>query len=73
MKIKKKKLSSALFQWSGRDANHFFLLGLRPDQFNFRKHGFFSKFAGSVGRKKKENKKNAQFFALALIINKSFL
>ena len=34
---------------------------------------FFSKFEGSVGRKKKENKKNPQFFALALIINKSFL
>ena len=46
---------------------------LRPDQFNFREHGFFSKFEGSVGRKKKENKKNPQFFALALIINNNFL
>ena len=32
-------MSRALFQWSGGDANHFFLLGLRPDQFNFREHG----------------------------------
>ena len=46
---------------------------LRPDQFNFQEHGFFSKFKGSVGRKKKENKKNSQFFALALIINKNVL
>ena len=46
----------------------------RPDQLNFREHEFFSKFEGSVGQKKKENKKNnSQFFALALIINKSFL
>ena len=49
-------------------------MSLRPNQFNFREHGFFSKFVGSVGRKKKKNKKkNPQFFVLALIINKSFL
>ena len=46
---------------------------VRPDQFDFWEHGFFSKFEGSVGRGKKENKKNLQFFALALISNKSFL
>ena len=46
---------------------------IRPDQFNFWEHGFFSKFEGSVSRKKKENKKNLQFFVLALIINKNFL
>ena len=45
---------------------------VRPDQFNFREHGFFSKFEGSVGLEKKENKKKSQCFALALTINKSF-
>ena len=34
---------------------------------------FFSKFEGSVGRTKRKIKKNPQFFALALIINKNFL
>ena len=48
-------------------------MSIRPDQFNFREHQFFSKFEGSVGRKKKENKKNPKFFALALNINKNFL
>ena len=52
------------------------IITLRPHQYYLREHGFFSKFEGSVGRsvgKKKENKKIPQFFALALIINKSFL
>ena len=49
------------------------LFSLRPDQFNFREHGFFSKFEMSVGRKKRKIKKIPQFFALALIINKNFL
>ena len=35
--------------------------------------GFFSKFEGSVGREKRKIKKNPQYFALALIINKNFL
>ena len=26
---------------------------IRPDQFNFREHGFFSKFEGSVGKRGK--------------------
>ena len=30
---------------------------LRPDQFSVSKHGFFFKFLGLVGRKKKQNKK----------------
>ena len=46
---------------------------IRPDQFDFWEHGFFSKFEGLVGQKKREIKKNPQFFALALIINKNFL
>ena len=46
---------------------------IRPDQFNFWEHGFFSKLEGSVGRKKRKIKKNPQFFALALIINRGFL
>ena len=29
---------------------------IRPDQFNFREHGFFSKFEGSVGRSEKKGK-----------------
>ena len=37
---------------------------IRPDQFNFREHGFFSKFEGSVGRKKKENKKKSPIFCI---------
>ena len=49
------------------------IITLRPHQFYLREHGFFSKFEGSVGWKKKENKKIPQFFALTLIINKSFL
>ena len=37
---------------------------IRPDQFNFREHGFFSNFEGSVGRKKKENKKKSPIFCI---------
>ena len=37
---------------------------IRPDQFNFREHGFFSKFEGLVGRKKKENKKKSPIFCV---------
>ena len=37
---------------------------VRPDQFNFRVHGFFSKFEGSVGRKKSENKKKSPIFCI---------
>ena len=46
---------------------------VRPDQFNFQEDGFFSKFEGRSVGKKKENKKNPQFSALALIINNNFL
>ena len=41
-----------------------FFIIFRPDQFNVREHGFFSKFEGSVGRKKKENKKKSPIFCI---------
>ena len=46
------------------------VFNIRPDQLTFREQGYFSKFEGSVGQKKRKIKKNPQFFALALIINK---
>ena len=75
--IKRNMSDLELQKWKakvGKQGIHsFYLFEIRPDQFNFQEHRFFSKFEGSVGWKKKENKKNPQFFALALIINKSFL
>ena len=41
-----------------------FYMYLRPDQFDFREHGFFSKFEGPVSRKKRKIKKNPQFFCV---------
>ena len=40
------------------------LFPVGPDQFNFREHGFFSNFEGSVGQKKKENKKKSPIFCV---------
>ena len=37
---------------------------VRPDQFKFWEHRFFLKFEGSVGQKKKENKKNSPIFCI---------
>ena len=41
-----------------------FYISIRPDQFNFWEHRFFSKFEGSVGQKKKENKKKSPIFCI---------
>ena len=48
-----------------------FELTVGPDQFNFREDGFFfQNLKGQSVGKKRKIKKNPQFFALALIINK---
>ena len=41
-----------------------YILLYRPDQFNFREHGFFSTFEESIGREKKENKKKSPIFCV---------
>ena len=41
------------------------IVAIRSDQLDFREHGFFSKFEGSVGRsEKEENKKKSPIFCV---------